>query len=174
MNDLKQVTIHTNGACLDNPGRGGWAAVLVCGEYRRELAGGFRLTTSNRMELTAVIGALRALKYRCAVTVHTDARSVVDGVTTGSARRWRAHGWLRGGRRIPNADLWQQLLEECARHEVTLCWVEGHAGAVENERCDRLSLAAAQAEDLPVDEGYEHRETVPGAWVQPSLFDRAG
>jgi ribonuclease HI len=148
--------------------------VLVCGERRRELTGGARLTTNNRMELTAVIASLRALKYPCAVTVHSDARYVVDGVTSGAARRWRAHGWFRGGRRIPNADLWRQLLNELARHEAELVWVKGHSGDPENERCDELSIQAAGADDLPADEGYENREAPAGAGAQPSLFDRAG
>src|SRR4051812_27395439 len=111
--ELKQVTIYTDGACIHNPGPGGWAAVLRCGEHRRELAGGARLTTNNRMELLAVILALRALKYRCAATVYSDARYVVDGVMSGNARRWQLHGWMRNGKRVSNADLWEQLLQEC-------------------------------------------------------------
>jgi ribonuclease HI len=173
MSDLTKVTMWTDGACVGNPGPGGYAAVLRCGEHRREVSGGVRRTTNNRMELLAVIAGLRALKYRCAVTVHSDARYVVDGVMTGSARRWQAQGWVQGGRLVPNADLWQQLLEECARHEVLLCWVKGHAGEVDNERCDRLSERAARAADLPADVGYESRDTLSLAIAvgQRTLFE---
>jgi ribonuclease HI len=176
MSDLKQVTIWTDGACVGNPGPGGYSAVLRCGEHCRELSGGFRLTTNNRMELFAAIAALRALKYRCAVTVYSDARYLVDAMTNGSARRWRANGWGRGRRRVPNADLWRQLLDECDRHVVTFCWLKGHAGDADNERCDQLSEAAAREEDLPGDAGYENPEAPPlaGLFAQPSLFDRAG
>ena len=110
------------------------------------------------------------------MTLWSDARYVVDGVMSGSARRWRANGWLRGGRRVPNSDLWQQLLAECEQHAVTFCWVKGHSGDADNERCDQLSEAAALGEDLPADEGYENREALAlvGVCSQPSLFDRAG
>jgi ribonuclease HI len=160
MSDLKKVVMWTDGACVGNPGPGGYAAVLRCGEHRREVSGGVRHTTNNRMELLAVIAGLRALKYPCAVTVHSDARYVVDGVMTPSARRWQAKGWVQGGRLVPNADLWQQLLAECARHEVTLCWIKGHAGDPDNERCDELSERAARAPGLPPDEGYEGRDAL--------------
>jgi ribonuclease HI len=125
------------------------------------------------MELRAVIAGLRALKYRCAVTVHSDARYVVDGVMSGSARRWQTQGWQQGGRLVPNADLWQQLLEECARHEVVLCWVKGHAGDTDNERCDQLSEQAARTAGLPPDEGYEGRGTLSlaAATGQRTLFE---
>jgi ribonuclease HI len=175
MNDLKQVTMWTDGACVGNPGPGGYAAVLRCGTALREVHGGVRRTTNNRMELLAVIAGLRALKYRCAVTVHSDARYVVDGVMTGSAHRWQAKGWMHGGRLVPNADLWQQLLEQCARHEVTLCWIKGHAGDPDNERCDLLSEHAARGANLPADEGYESRDklSLTGTAGQRSLFEQS-
>jgi ribonuclease HI len=153
----KHVTIWADGACLGNPGPGGYAAVLVHGEARREVTGGCRRTTNNRMELMAVIAALRALKCPCAVTVYSDARYVVDGVMTGAMRRWR---------QAANADLWHELGELCARHEVTVRWVAGHAGEAGNERCDELARRAALAEGLPPDEGYEQ----PPA-AGPTLFD---
>ena len=171
MSDRKQVTIWTDGACIGNPGPGGYAAVLLHGEHRRELTGGRRLTTNNRMELMAAIAALRALKFPCRVTIHSDARYVVDGVMNGAMRRWRDAGWRRGREPVPNADLWQELVELCERHEVDLVWVPGHAGRAENERCDRLSLCAAGAADLPADEGYE-RPWVPPE--PPTLFDLRG
>ncbi len=166
--DRKQVIVWTDGACIGNPGPGGYAAVLLHGEHRREVTGGARLTTNNRMELRAAIAALRALKYPCRVTLHSDARYLVDGVMNGAMRRWRAAGWRRGGTPVPNADLWQELLELCERHEVTLIWVPGHAGQAENERCDLLSVRAAQAGDLPPDEGYEQPWVPP---EPPTLFD---
>jgi ribonuclease HI len=145
--------------------------VLLHGPHRREGTGGARLTTNNRMELMAAIAALRALKYPCYVTIHCDARYVVDGVMTGTMRRWRAAGWRRGGEPVPNADLWQQLHQLCEQHEVTVVWVPGHCGQPENERCDQLSVCAAQAPDLPPDEGYEQPWTPP---EPPTLFDVAG
>jgi ribonuclease HI len=120
------------------------------------------------MELMAAIAALRALKVPCRATIHSDARYVVDGVMTGSMRRWRAAGWRRGNEVVPNADLWQELLDLCEQHEVELLWVQGHAGATENERCDHLSVRAAQASDLPVDAGYEQPWEPPGP---ATLFD---
>jgi ribonuclease HI len=167
MSDRKQVTIWTDGACLGNPGPGGFAAVLLHGAHRKELTGGRRLTTNNRMELLAAIVALRALKVPCQVTIHSDARYVVDGVMNGWMRRWRAAGWRRGGAANPNADLWQELFELCEQHEVTLLWVPGHTGEAENERCDLQSVRAAAADDLPPDEGYEQPWQPPG---QPTLF----
>jgi ribonuclease HI len=149
MPQRKHVTIWADGACVGNPGPGGYAAVLAHGDARREVRGGFRRTTNNRMELMAVIAALRELKYPCAVTVYSDARYVVDGVMTGAMRRWRRQP-------VPNADLWEQLAELCERHEVSMTWEQGHAGEEGNERCDRLALEAARAADLPADEGYEN------------------
>jgi ribonuclease HI len=171
MSDRKQVTVWTDGACIGNPGPGGYAAVLLHGEHRRELTGGVRRTTNNRMELMAAIAALRALKYPCSVTIHSDARYLVDGVMNGAMRRWRAAGWWRGSEAVPNADLWQELHDLCEQHEVTLVWVPGHDGIEENERCDQLSVSAAQAADLPPDEGYEQPWTPP---APPTLFDLAG
>jgi ribonuclease HI len=169
MSDLHHVVVYTDGACAGNPGPGGFAAVLLCGDARREVVGGYRLTTNNRMELMAAIAALRALKRRCRVTVYSDARYVVDGVTSGSMRRWRALGWRRGAEAVPNADLWAELLSLCERHEVTFAWVRGHAGVGGNERCDALAETAARGGDLPVDDGYE--SPFAPADPQPTLFD---
>src|SRR3954468_3817867 len=136
MSERKQVVIYTDGACIGNPGPGGFAAVLICGGHRREVSGGYRLTNNNRMEFMAAIAALNALKCPCAVTLYSDARYVVDGVMNGAMRRWRGLGWRRGGAAVPNSDLWDELLDLCERHEVTFTWVQGHAGVGENERCD--------------------------------------
>lgn len=151
----KRVTVFTDGACSGNPGPGGYAAILQYGERRRELSGGFRRTTNNRMELTAAIKALEALKQSCEVTLVTDSEYVVKGVMKNWAKGWRAKGWRRSGKIVPNWDLWHRLLELCDQHRVELRWVEGHAGHSENEACDRLAVAAAALEDLPIDPGYE-------------------
>lgn len=155
MAELKQVTIYTDGACLGNPGPGGYGVILISGGVSKELSAGYRLTTNNRMELMAVIAGLQALKTRCAVTVYSDSQYVVDGVTKGWAVRWRANGWMRSANsKAVNADLWERLLQLCEQHQVTLEWIRGHAGHPENERCDRLSVAAASGKSLVEDTGY--------------------
>ena len=151
----KRVVVFTDGACTGNPGPGGYGAILQYGEHRRELSGGFRRTTNNRMELTAAIKALEALKEACAVTVFSDSSYVVNGIRLGWARSWRAKGWRRSGKTVPNWELWRQLLELCERHHVDMQWVEGHAGHVENERCDELAVCAAGGDHLAIDVGYE-------------------
>ncbi|MBE9167322.1 ribonuclease HI [Pleurocapsales cyanobacterium LEGE 06147] len=152
---LKQVTIYTDGACTGNPGAGGYGAVLLYNEHRKEISGGYRLTTNNRMEMMAAIAALKALKNKCAVTLHSDSKYLVDAIQLGWAKRWRDKGWKRNSQeKAKNPDLWQQLLDLCELHEVTFVWVKGHAGIPENERCDRLAVLAAQHPDLPPDPGY--------------------
>jgi ribonuclease HI len=158
MSEQKHVVIYTDGACMGNPGPGGYAAVLLCDGRRKELSGGRRLTTNNRMELLAAIEALRALKKPCRVTVHCDSTYVVNGAMKAQMYRWR--------QRVPNGDLWRQLDEACAGHEVTFQWLRGHSGEPENERCDVLSEQAARAEELPEDEGYGRVLT-----EAPGLFD---
>ena len=149
------IAIHTDGACLGNPGPGGYGVVLRYGEARRELSGGYRLTTNNRMELMAVIKALEALNRPCPVILHSDSRYVVDAIEKGWAKKWQANGWRRNQREPAlNPDLWQTLLELCARHQVQFRWVRGHAGNPENERCDHLAVQAAKQPNLPEDVGY--------------------
>lgn len=156
MSELKSVRIYTDGACRGNPGPGGYGVVLVYGEKRRELSGGFRLTTNNRMEIMAVIAGLESLRYPCEVVVTTDSKYVHDAIAKGWAARWRKNGWRRHtGERAVNPDLWARLLDRCEGHKVRFEWVKGHAGHPENERCDVLSTTAAREKDLPVDEGYE-------------------
>ncbi len=146
---MKQVSIYTDGACRGNPGRGGWGAILVYGTHERELSGGEAMTTNNRMELTAAIEALRALKEPCAVTLTSDSKYLVDAVTQGWARSWAANGWRKSDRSPAlNPDLWEALLALLDRHRVTLVWVKGHDGHPYNERCDRL--ATAFADSFPV------------------------
>ena len=140
---LKHVHIFTDGACKGNPGPGGWAAVLRLGTHEKELTGGERDTTNNRMELTAVIRALAALTQPCEVTLQTDSRYVIDGIT-----KW-VHGWIKKGwvnskkEPVANEDLWRDLLIVTRKHKITWEWVKGHAGNPENERADRLASAEA-------------------------------
>ena len=153
---VKSVQVFTDGACLGNPGPGGYGVILKYGEHRRELSGGYRRTTNNRMELTAAIKALEALKERCDVTLFSDSEYVVNSLSKGWAENWRAKQWRRKGGVVPNWDLWKRLLDLYEHHKVRLQWVQGHAGHVENERCDELAVAAARGPDLAIDAGYEN------------------
>jgi ribonuclease HI len=151
----KKVITYTDGACLGNPGPGGYGAVLLYDGHRKELSGGFGLTTNNRMEIMAAIVALTALKRSCEVTLYTDSQYVVNALTKGWAERWRANGWKRNKHeKAINPDLWEQLLSLCRRHKVEFIWVRGHADNRENERCDLLAREAAQGQSLPPDTGY--------------------
>lgn len=166
---MKEVSLHTDGACSGNPGPGGYGVVLQSAKARKELCGGYRKTTNNRMELLAVIKGLEALQGRCRVTLYSDSKYVIDGLAQGWARRWRANGWRRNKREAAlNPDLWGRLLDLCDGHEMVYNWVKGHAGDTENERCDKLSTTALAQPDLAVDESYER--AVPGP--ASSLFDR--
>ena len=156
MGGLKQVTIYTDGACLGNPGPGGYGTVLLYGPHRQEISGGFRLTTNNRMEIMAVIAALEALKEPCRVTLYSDSQYVVNAMTQGWARRWRANGWKRNQREeAVNPDLWERLLDLCDQHQVEFRWLRGHSGIAENERCDQLAVNAAKQPGLLEDTGYK-------------------
>ena len=156
MNDLKQVVIYTDGACSGNPGPGGYGVVMLFGDHRKELSGGFRRTTNNRMELLGAIEGLRALKDRCSVKLHTDSQYVVNAIEQGWAAKWKANGWMRNKKdKAINPDLWEQLLTLCQQHKVEFIWVRGHAGNKENERCDQLAVAASLQPNLPADEMYE-------------------
>jgi len=153
---LKHVDNYTDGACRGNPGRGGWGAILVYGAHEKELSGGEAHTTNNRMELSGVIAALSALREPCEVTVTSDSRYVVEAINNGWAESWRARGWRKPDRSpAQNPDLWEQLLGLLKKHEVTFCWVRGHAGHPYNERCDRL--ATAFADSFPPQEGEESK-----------------
>ena len=156
MTSKKKVTIYTDGACTGNPGPGGYGVVLIFGKHRRELSGGFRRTTNNRMELMGPIEGLEVLNQSCRVTLHSDSQYVVEGIEKGWAKRWKSNGWMRNKReQAVNPDLWGRLLDLCEKHEVEFRWVRGHAGDRENERCDQLAVQAAHGKDLPVDKGYE-------------------
>ncbi|HMD68175.1 MAG TPA: ribonuclease HI [Chitinivibrionales bacterium] len=149
---MKNITLYTDGACSGNPGPGGWGAILSYNGREKELSAGFADTTNNRMELMAVICGLLSLKEQCRVTVVSDSKYVVDAMRNGWAAKWRANGWKRNKREAAlNPDLWQRLLDLCAKHEVTFTWVNGHAGHPQNERCDRLAVEAASMPGLPRD-----------------------
>ena len=151
----KNVVIYTDGACTGNPGPGGYGVVLLYNDHRKELSGGFRLTTNNRMEMMAAVVGLQALNQPCDVILHSDSKYLVDAMVQGWARKWQANGWKRNKKEMAkNPDLWQQLLDLCDFHRVNFRWVKGHAGFAENERCDQLAVAASRAADLPVDPGY--------------------
>jgi ribonuclease HI len=152
---MKKVTIHTDGACSGNPGPGGYGVVLQFGEHRREISGGFRKTTNNRMEILAAITGLESLKERCRVTLYSDSKYLVDSMTKGWVYRWKRNGWKRDkAGKVPNADLWKRLLSLCQAHVVEFRWVKGHEGDVENERCNELAVHAAKTSPLPEDRGY--------------------
>lgn len=152
----KHITIYTDGSAIGNPGPGGYGIILRYGEHVRELAGGFRRTTNNRMEILAAIEGLRALKEPCTVTLHSDSQYLVDAINKGWVERWQAKGWMRTkNERALNVDLWRQLLPLLEKHSVTFVWVRGHAGHPDNERCDVLAKQAAAQKNLPPDEVYE-------------------
>jgi ribonuclease HI len=137
----KKISIHTDGACIGNPGLGGWAALLRYGNHVRELTGGEPATTNNRMELQAAISALQSLKEPCEVTLLTDSEYLRGGITEWLPR-WKANQWRTADRKaVKNDDLWRQLEEAASRHRVTCQWLKGHAGHPDNERCDRLAVA---------------------------------
>jgi len=153
---LKHVVIYTDGACLGNPGRGGYGVVLLHDDKRKEFSHGFRLTTNNRMEILACIVGLQALKGPCAVTLYSDSQYVINSMSKGWARRWQKNNWKRKDQKVPNADLWQKMLELCDEHEVKFNWVRGHAGNKENERCDQLARQSALGSELAIDSIYEN------------------
>lgn len=140
---MREVELYTDGACSGNPGPGGWGAILRWAGREKELSGGAPSTTNNRMELTAVIEGLAALREPCRVVLTSDSRYVVDGIQKGWARSWKRNGWRKADKKPAlNADLWDRLLTLLDIHEVTFVWVHGHQGHPENERCDRLAVAA--------------------------------
>lgn len=152
----KSIEIYTDGACSGNPGPGGYGAVLIYKSVRKEISGGYTLTTNNRMELMGAIAALEMLKEPCEISLYSDSRYLVDGISKGWAIRWRANGWMRNKKeRAQNADLWERLLNLLAQHKIQLIWVKGHGDNPENNRCDELARAAVDGEGHMVDEGFE-------------------
>ncbi len=139
---MKHVDIYTDGSCRRNPGPGGWGAILVYNGHELALSGGEASTTNNRMELLSVISALERLKESCRITLTSDSKYVLDGLSKGWARSWRSKGWKKSdGSPALNPDLWERLLNLCDKHEIEYVWVKGHAGHPYNERCDSMAQA---------------------------------
>lgn len=144
---MKNIELYTDGACRGNPGRGGYGAILVYGKYEKEISGGEKETTNNRMELMAAIAGLEALREPCAVTLYSDSKYLVDAFTLGWVESWRTAGWRRGRDELKNPDLWIRLYELTSVHTVEFVWVKGHNGHKYNERCDALATAFADSFD---------------------------
>lgn len=139
-NSKKKIFIYTDGACSGNPGKGGWGAILIYKNHRKEISGAETETTNNKMELTAMIKALEALKEPCEVEAYTDSKYLCDSINKGWAESWRENNWVKKDKKpAMNADLWEQLLTLTKKHRVEINWVKGHAGHPENERCDELA-----------------------------------
>lgn len=150
-----QVTIYSDGACLGNPGPGGYGTVLSFGEHRKEMSAGYRRTTNNRMELLGAIIGLEALSRPCTVDLWSDSTYVVHAMTKGWLQGWQKRGWKTASKQpVKNQDLWQRLVAAVDGHEVRWHWVKGHSGDEWNERCDQLAVAAANGPDLLEDEGF--------------------
>jgi len=139
---MKEISIYTDGACSGNPGPGGWAAILMYKGAEKCLSGGERETTNNRMELTAVIEALKALKEPCIVQLYSDSKYVIDALDKGWARSWKKKGWIKSDKKPAlNVDLWEELLSLCDRNQLHCHWVKGHADNEYNARCDAMAVA---------------------------------
>lgn len=153
---LPLVLIYTDGACSGNPGPGGYGAILRCGDYVREISGGYRLTTNNRMELTAIVKSLEQLKKPCRVELYSDSRYVVDAFNLGWVSGWVGRGWSKANRSaVKNVDLWKKIIDLARPHKISWIWVKGHSDNDFNSRCDRLAVEASRGESLSVDRGYE-------------------
>ena len=157
-NAQTHVTVYTDGSSLGNPGPGGWSAILLWNDSRKEISQGYRETTNNRMEIRGVLHALEQLTRPCAVQVHTDSRYVCDAIEKKWLQNWIRNGWKTAGKKpVKNQDLWKRLMPLLAYHDVSFHWVKAHAGHPENERCDVLAKTAAAKPGPAEDEGY-----VPG------------
>ena len=143
---MKQVKLYTDGACKGNPGPGGWGCILVYGDIEKELSGGEAHTTNNRMELSAAIAGLSALRQPCEVELWSDSKYLVDAITKGWAKSWKAKGWKKADKSPAlNPDLWEEILRLLQIHDVTFVWVKGHDGHAYNERCDKLATDFADS-----------------------------
>ena len=152
----KLVHAFTDGSCLGNPGRGGWAAILTFGSSEKELSGGYARTTNNRMEIMGALFALEALTEPCTVILFTDSRYLCDAVGKKWLASWLKNGWKTAAKKpVKNRDLWERLLPLLSHHTVSFRWLEGHAGHPQNERADTVARAAASQPDLPPDSGFE-------------------
>ena len=154
----QNIIIYTDGACIGNPGPGGYGAVILNGAKRTEISGGFQRTTNNRMELLAIIESLKLLRGRQVVWLYSDSKYAIDAVKKGWLKKWAANRWMRNKReKAENVDLWKQMVQLLKKHEVDFRWVKGHAGNIENEVCDKLAVRAAKGKGLKVDRGFEGR-----------------
>lgn len=161
--NLPEVQIYTDGACSGNPGPGGFGAILKYGSHMKEISGGYRLTTNNRMELTAVIKGLRQLKKSCRVTIYSDSRYIVDAMNKGWLKKWMAGGWVKSdGEPVKNSDLWKELVGLLRPHRVTWVWIKGHSENEFNERCDRMAVNAGKEGPLEIDRVYEEEQQYNG------------
>lgn len=165
----KDVIIYTDGACFGNPGAGGYGAVLMQGNKRKEIAQGYRRTTNNRMEIIAVIKALELIKTPMQVIkLHTDSKLIVDTLSKGWLQKWQRNGWRKADKSpVLNQDLWEQLAVQNSKFKVEYIWVKGHAGIEENERCDVISKNAAEMPNLLIDEVYERGNGAPNNLFEP-------
>lgn len=151
-----EVTIYTDGSALGNPGPGGYGAILIHKKKRKEISGGFRLTTNNRMEILAIVESLTLLKKSCRVTIWSDSQYVVNAMTKGWIDGWQRKNWIKSDKKpVKNIDLWKRMIKVTQDHSIDFQWLRGHTGHEENERCDVLAKEGAQGENLPADEGYE-------------------
>ena len=142
---MKRIEIFTDGACKGNPGPGGWCAILRYNGVEKVISGGEKETTNNRMELSAVLFALKALKEPCHITLQSDSKYVLDSLSKGWVYGWQKKGWKKSdGKPALNVDLWQPLLEEIRKHELEYVWIKGHAGHPENERCDAQAVKESE------------------------------
>ncbi len=149
---MKQIEIYTDGACRGNPGPGGYGAVLKYRRHRKEISGGFRETTNNRMEIFAAIAALEQLIEPCEITLYSDSRYLVDAVSKRWLANWKRRGWIKADKQpVLNVDLWRRLEAAMVPHRLKFVWVRGHASNAENNRCDELAVAAATRGNLPED-----------------------
>lgn len=149
------VTIWSDGACLGNPGPGGYGTVLLSGKHRKELSAGYRRTTNNRMELLGAIVGIEALTRPCRITLWSDSQYVIHAMSKGWLDGWQKKGWRTSSKEpVKNRDLWERMLRALGEHEIDWQWVRGHTGVPENERCDQLAIAAASGGDLAEDAGF--------------------
>lgn len=164
---MKEITIYTDGACSGNPGPGGYGCVLRYNKNRRELSGGFRKTTNNRMEIIAAVKGLESLKYPCRIELYSDSKYLVNAIEKGWAKRWKANNWMRTKtEEAKNPDLWEKMLDLCSIHQIKFIWVKGHASNEENNRCDELAVEATSGSDLPIDAGYEDEPKVENSQLE--------
>lgn len=158
----EEIIIYTDGACIGNPGPGGYGVVLLSGEHRLELSGGYKLTTNNRMEMIAALKGLEALKQESIVNLYSDSQYLVDSMMKGWAKKWQQQHWMRNKKEMAkNPDIWEQLLKMSSFHKVNYLWVRGHSGNKENERCDTLAVQAAKGSQLSIDTGYVNNNCAP-------------